>query len=57
MKNFYIVSATIIVVGLAILMAKHMYDSPYNRCVKDCVVVGFTKDQAAAACARLHDTN
>jgi hypothetical protein len=54
MKSFYTVAATIIIVGLAILIAKRVHDSPYNRCMRDCVAVGFTKDQAAAACARLH---
>ncbi|MEC3949350.1 hypothetical protein [Sphingobium sp. HWE2-09] len=57
MKNFYVVSATIIAVGLAILVAQRLYNSPYNRCIRECVVVGFTKDQAAAACARLHDAD
>lgn len=57
MKNFYVVSAVIIVVGLAILVAKRVYDSPYNRCIRECVVVGITKDEAAAACARLHNKN
>jgi hypothetical protein len=55
MKNFYIVSAAILAVGLAVLAADHVYNSPYNRCVKECVGVGFSKDEAAAACARLHD--
>lgn len=57
MKNFYILSAAIIVVGLAILVAEHVYNSPYNRCIRECVVVGFTKDEAATACARLHNSN
>ena len=57
MKNFYIISAAIIVVGLAASVIKYIYYSPYNRCIRECVVVGFTKDEAAAACARLHNTN
>ena len=57
MKNFYIISAAIIVVGLAASVIKYVYYSPYNRCIRECVVVGFTKDEAAAACARLHNTN
>lgn len=57
MKNFYIVSAVTIIVALALLVAKYVYYSPYNRCIRECVVVGFTKDQAAAACARLHGSN
>jgi hypothetical protein len=57
MKNFYVLSAVIILISLAILAAKRVYDSPYNRCIRECVVVGFTKDEAAAACARLHNSN
>lgn len=57
MKNFYIFSAAIIFICLVILVVNHVYYSPYNRCIRNCVVVGFTKEEAAAACARLHNSN
>ena len=36
MKNFYIILAVIIVVGLAASMVKYVYYSPYNRCIRPC---------------------